>query len=78
MKPQSWLRRNWLWAAGGAFSGRPPERLAAAESRKERGALGGGAQTHRRPENGEGGGRREPLPWPLACVHPPVCLHLVY
>lgn len=19
MKPQSWLRRNWLWAAGGAF-----------------------------------------------------------
>uniref|UniRef100_H3BX33 rRNA biogenesis protein RRP36 n=1 Tax=Tetraodon nigroviridis TaxID=99883 RepID=H3BX33_TETNG len=26
--------------------------MAAAESRKERGALGGGAQTHRRPENG--------------------------
>uniref|UniRef100_A0A671V0V2 Uncharacterized protein n=1 Tax=Sparus aurata TaxID=8175 RepID=A0A671V0V2_SPAAU len=19
MKPQSWIRRNWLWAAGGAF-----------------------------------------------------------
>lgn len=19
MKPQSWLRRNWMWAAGGAF-----------------------------------------------------------
>uniref|UniRef100_A0A3Q0RW35 Transmembrane protein n=1 Tax=Amphilophus citrinellus TaxID=61819 RepID=A0A3Q0RW35_AMPCI len=19
MKPRSWLRRNWLWAAGGAF-----------------------------------------------------------
>lgn len=19
MKPQSWLRRNWLWVAGGAF-----------------------------------------------------------
>ncbi|XP_068582906.1 uncharacterized protein [Cebidichthys violaceus] len=19
MKPHSWLRRNWLWAAGGAF-----------------------------------------------------------
>lgn len=19
MRPQSWLRRNWLWAAGGAF-----------------------------------------------------------
>ena len=21
MKPQSWLRRNWMWAAGGAFFG---------------------------------------------------------
>uniref|UniRef100_A0A673CH45 Uncharacterized protein n=1 Tax=Sphaeramia orbicularis TaxID=375764 RepID=A0A673CH45_9TELE len=19
MKPQSWIRKNWLWAAGGAF-----------------------------------------------------------
>ncbi|XP_069385729.1 uncharacterized protein [Paralichthys olivaceus] len=19
MKPRSWIRRNWLWAAGGAF-----------------------------------------------------------
>uniref|UniRef100_A0A3Q1FZR4 Uncharacterized protein n=1 Tax=Acanthochromis polyacanthus TaxID=80966 RepID=A0A3Q1FZR4_9TELE len=19
MKPQSWIRRNWMWAAGGAF-----------------------------------------------------------
>ena len=21
MKPQSWLRRNWMWAAGGALLG---------------------------------------------------------
>ncbi|XP_069577748.1 uncharacterized protein [Brachyistius frenatus] len=21
MKPRSWLRRNWLWAAGGIFVG---------------------------------------------------------
>uniref|UniRef100_A0A3Q2ZZ94 Transmembrane protein n=1 Tax=Kryptolebias marmoratus TaxID=37003 RepID=A0A3Q2ZZ94_KRYMA len=20
MKPQSWIRRNWFWAAGGAFA----------------------------------------------------------